>query len=202
MRSRSAAGRMSARAPSSHSILTRQPGQELRLLRAPLFPRRSALDVDGFLGDPEVLRALGGVSENVGTVPIGEEPWGVLRVDGAMSLYGGHLGRRSRQRGLVHHRPTVTPQHVRGALEDVARVLALALVGRGRETPARHASWHELLMRARAGLATREEAETVVRALRSSVRSRGAAAALVGLHRNTFRRQLDELSDWLGGPLW
>ena len=179
--------------------LTRQPGQELRLLRAPLFPRRSALDADGFLGDPEVLEALGGMSENVGTVPIGEEPWGVLRVDGVMSLFGGHLGRRSRQRGLVHHRPTVTPQHVRGALDDVARVLALALEGRA--TPAQHASWHSLLTRSRAGLATREEAEAVVRALRNAARSRGAAAALVGLHRNTFRRQLDELTERFG-PLW
>jgi hypothetical protein len=184
--------------------LSRQPGQELRLLRAPLFPRRSALDVDGFLGDPEVLRALGSASENVGTVPIGEgpEPWGVLRVDGAMSLFGGHLGRRSRQRGLVHHRPTVTPQHVRAALDDVARVLALAFGVPSREAPGRHDSWHELLARTRAGLATRDEAEGVVRALRSAARSRGAAAALVGLHRNTFRRQLDELADRLGGPLW
>jgi hypothetical protein len=179
--------------------LSRQPGQELRLLRAPLYPRRSTLDADGFLGDPDMLRALGGVSENVGTVPIGEAPWGVLRVDGAMSLFGGHLGRRSRQRGLVHHRPTVTPQHVRGALDDVARVLALALEGRAHD--ARHASWHELLTRTRAGLATREEAEAAVRALRSAARSRGAAAALVGLHRNTFRRQLDELAERFG-PLW
>jgi hypothetical protein len=178
--------------------VARQPGQELRLLRAPLFPRRSMVDVDGFLGDPDVIRALGGVSENIGTVPIGEAPWGVLRVDGAMSLFGGHLGRRSRQRGLVHHRPTVTPHHVRGALDEVARVLALSL--EGREAP-QLASWHSLLARSRAGLATREEAEGVVHALRRTARSRGAAAELVGLHRNTFRRQLDELTERFG-PLW
>jgi len=41
----------------------------------------------------------------------------------------------------------------------------------------------------------------VVRALRSTARSRGAAAELVGLHRNTFRRQLDELTERFG-PLW
>jgi hypothetical protein len=178
--------------------LSRQPGQELRLLRAPLFPRRSMVDVDGFLGDPDVIRALGDVSENIGTVPIGEAPWGVLRIDGAMSLFGGHIGRRSRQRGLAHHRPTVTPNHVRGALDEVARVLALAL--EGREAP-QLGSWHSLLARSRAGVATREEAESVVRALRSAARSRGAAAELVGLHRNTFRRQLDELTERFG-PLW
>jgi hypothetical protein len=179
---------------------SRQPGQELRLLRAPLFPRRSALDADGFLGDPEVLAALGGTAENVGTVPIGfDEPWGLLRVDGAMSLFGGHLGRRSRQRGLVHHRPTVTPHHVRAALDDVARLMALALGTRARD--GRGQSWHELLVRARAGLASREEAEAVVRGLRAAARSRGAAAALVGLHRNTFARQLDDIEERFG-PLW
>ena len=172
--------------------------QELRLLHAPLYPRLDDVSPEGFLGWPALQDAMGIDAENVGAVPItaSGQPVGLLRIDGAMSLFGGLIRRSSPQGGLHHHRPTVTPHHVRAALEENARILALTL-GRAADDAESWADWSHWVERARRGHVPTEEVVERLEHLRAAVRTRVQAAALVGVHRNTLRRQLAALADVL-----
>lgn len=175
--------------------------RELRLLHAPLYPRRGTITSEGFLRWEQLLAHFGAEPENTGTVPLvaGNTPLGVLRIDGAMSLFGGHIPRRSPQKALCHHRPTVTPHHLRGALEDVARVVSLALGTNAGDGPAElEVRWSQLIARVRQGLCDESEVTTMIVELRRHARTRAAAADLVGVHRNTFRRQLAVLAEIAG----
>ena len=172
---------------------------ELRLLQAPLFPHRHEVSPEGFLGWPAVEEELSIEAENVGSVPIvaSGQPVGLLRVDGIMSLFGGLLRRGSLQGGLHHHRPTATPWHVRPVLDEVARLLALAL----RPGPARSSEWSDWrswVDLARRGHVPAEEVVQRLEQLRSVARTRVEAARVVGVHRNTFRRQLVALAEAFG----
>ena len=165
--------------------------QEMRLLQAPLYPRRDEISPEGFGGWPALEEELGFVAENVGCVPViaSGRPVGLLRVDGAMSLYGGLVRRSSPQGGLHHHRPTQTPAHIRPVLDEMARLLALTLDFQ----PARAGEWSDWstwVERARRGHVPPEEVAQRLDALRARARTRVLAAQLVGVHRNTLRRQL------------
>jgi len=171
---------------------------ELRLLQAPLFPHRHEVSPEGFLGWPALEEAMALAAENVGSVPImaSGQPVGLLRVDGAMSLFGGVLRRGSAQGGLHHHRPTATPSHLRPVLDEVARLLALSL----RPGPSRAsewADWPSWVEMARRGYVPADEVVQRLERLRALARTRVEAARVVGVHRNTFRRQLAALADAL-----
>jgi hypothetical protein len=171
---------------------------ELRLLQAPLHPKRDRVSSEGFLGWPQLEDALGARSENVGTAPVmaSGQVVGLLRVDGVMSLYGGLLRRSSPQGGLHHHRPMSTPAHARPVLEEVARLLAPVLGGRG-PSASPWSGWTGWVERARHGQVGTDEVLQRLDDLRAEARSRAAAAQVVGVHRNTFRRQLQVLAEVL-----
>jgi len=180
-----------------------QDSRELRLLQAPLYPRRQAISGEGFLGWPLLEDALARDMENVGTVPIlaSGQPVGLLRVDAAMSLFGGHTRRSSPQGGLHHHRPTVTPAHLRPVLEEIAPLLALALDRPG-SSAAGWSGWSRWVDQARRGRIPAEEVIAKVHSLRAAAPSRSHAARLVGVHRNTLRRQLASLAEVIGEDAW
>ena len=98
-------------APPELSLDTaeRLDARELRLLQAPLYPARSDVSSEGFLGWSLLEDALGGASENVGSVPVVRDgrPVGLLRIDGAFSLFAGHIGRGSEQGGSTGTAPPV-----------------------------------------------------------------------------------------------
>ncbi len=171
--------------------------RELRLLQAPLYPRRSATSEEGFLGWVPFVEAVGGPAESVGTVPVlaGGRAVGLLRVDGAMSLFGGHIRRQSPQPGLHHHRPEVLPAHLRPALEELARLLALAMEAPARGAEGGWSDWTPWVRRALAGQIPPERIAARLEALEAAAPTRAAAAALVGVHRNTLRRQLAALRE-------
>jgi hypothetical protein len=179
----------------AHALLDTQ---ELRLLHAPLYPRLHEVSPEGFLGWPALHDAMDLDAENVGTVPItaSGQPVGLLRVDGAMSLFGGLIRRSSDQGGLHHHRPTITPHHVRAVLEEMARILALTL-GHPADRDDAWSDWSHWVERARRGHVPPEEVVVRLERLRAAARTRVQAAALVGVHRNTLRRQLAILADVL-----
>ena len=87
--------------------------REVALLRATLRPHAADIGEEGFLRWPPMLDALGPPT-NVCTSPIvrGDRTIGLLRVDGAMHLFGAHLRRGGPQDVLVQHRPPRTPHHV------------------------------------------------------------------------------------------
>jgi hypothetical protein len=174
--------------------------REMRLLQAPLYPRREAISEEGFLGWPPFEEALGAHPANVGTVPVlaAGQAVGLLRVDGAMSLFGGHIRRQSPQPGLHHHRPGSSPAHLRPALEEVARLLALALSAPAVATGDGWRDWSRWVRQVQLGQIPPEQARERLDALRAAAPSRAAAAELVGVHRNTLRRQLAALADALG----
>ena len=175
--------------------------QEMRLLQAPLYPRRERISEEGFLGWAPFEEAANGPAENVGCVPIlsSGRAVGLIRVDGAMSLFGGHIRRQSLQPGLHHHRPGALPAHLRPALEEAARLLSLS-IGRPRAIDAggSWSDWSRWARLAAAGRVDPTEARERLDRLRSEAPTRAAAAELVGVHRNTFRRQLAALSEALG----
>ena len=168
--------------------------RELRMLAAPLTPRRSAISEDGFLGWPE-LAELVGEPENTGTWPIvtGGRTVGLLRVDGAMSLYGGVLSRQSAHGGLHHHRPAITPAHVRPVLEETAALLALGLGGSDPSADQDWGDWSRWVQQVLRGVVPVEDALARLDELRDAARNRQDAARIVGVHRNTLRRQLRQL---------
>ncbi len=171
---------------------------EMRLLAAPLYPRRDRISAEGFLDWPALAEAVGAPSENVGTVPVvaSGRVVGLLRVDGVMSLYGGLLPRSSSQGGLHHHRPMRTPAHARPVLEEVARLLAPVLGGRA--TPSSPWSdWSGWVERARHGMVPSQDVLQRLDELRAEARTRAGAARVLGVHRNTFRRQLQVLAEVL-----
>lgn len=178
--------------------------REMRLLRAPLYPRRSEISVDGFLGWSELEVALGGPYTNVATIPViaGGRAVGLLRFDGAMSLFGGHLRRASPHGALHDHRPAVFPVHLRGVGEEVCRLLALAMRTPPTPESGDGARWRVFVAEAVAGEHPRETIRSRVAELRELAYTRGRAAAHVGVHRNTFRRQLAALSEAAGGDVW
>jgi len=169
---------------------------ELRLLQAPLFPHRHEVSPEGFLGWPAVEEELAHPSENVGCVPVvaSGQPVGLLRVDGAMSLFGGLLRRGAPQGGLHHHRPTAIPWHIRSVLDEVARLLSLALRP---GLPSEWSDWTSWVERARRGHVPADEVVERIDRLRAQARTRIEASHIVGVHRNTFRRQLSSLADVL-----
>ena len=175
----------------------RLDARELRLLHAPSYPRAHEIGPDGFLGWSAVEEAVGSTPENVGAVPIvrGGRCVGLLRIDGAMSLFAGHIGRTSPQAGLHRHRPVATPAHVRPVIEEVVRLLAAS----GAEAPpAPAAGWARFVDGVAAGTIGPAEAQARLAALHREGPTRGAAADLVGAHRNTFRRHLARLAAVLG----
>ncbi len=172
--------------------------RELHLLSQPVCLPRDALTDEGFAAWPPFDDACEGPHANVGCFPIlaGGQAVGLLRIDGGMSLYGGLVRRGSRQGGLRHHRPRVLPHHLREPCEEVAALIALALPGR-RGARARE-DWSRFVQRVRRGAVTPESATARLAELWGRAPTRSGAAALVGVHRNTFRRHLDELRDALG----
>jgi hypothetical protein len=176
----------------------RLDARELRLLHAPSYPRRYELGSEGFLGWSPLEDALGGPSENVGTAPVVRDgrPVGLLRIDGAMSLFAGHIDRTSPQSGLHRHRPTATPAHVRPVVEEVVRLLAVS--GRATAAAVPAGSWSRFVDEVVAGTIGAVEARARLGALHARAPTRAAASELVGTHRNTFRRQLQRLQEVLG----
>lgn len=175
----------------------RLDARELRLLQAPSWPRRYEIGSEGFLGWSPLEDALGGASENVGTAPVvrGGRTVGLLRIEGAMSLFAGHIDRGSRQAGLHRHRPTATPTHVRPVVEEVVRLLA---VSRPEQAPVQTGSWARFVEDVATGRVGATEARARLVALHGRAPTRGEAADRVGMHRNTFRRQLLRLAETLG----
>lgn len=193
--------------PRNHPLLSIDPAElldsrEMRLLQAPLYPRRSEVSNEGFLGWPRLDEAICGPMENVGTIPIiaSGRPIGLLRVDGAMSLFAGHIRRKSMQGVLHQHRPVQTPAHVRPVLEEVTQLLALAMVGQPTNTEV-WADWSRWVDRVRRRLVDDAEVRDRLNQLRDAAPTRTLAAELVGVHRNTLRRQLTALSEALGEDL-
>jgi hypothetical protein len=185
-----------ARAPSFRFDLEEAllDARELRILSAPLTPRQSAISEDGFLGWPELGEAIG-TSENTGTWPIaaGGRTVALLRVDGVMSLLGGLLPRHGDHGGLHHHRPAVTPAHVRPVLEDVAALLALGMVEDRARADDGWEDWGRWVRQVLRGSIPADDAMARLEILRGQAGTRQDAARLVGVHRNTFRRQLRDL---------
>ncbi|HHO53106.1 MAG TPA: hypothetical protein ENK18_20085 [Deltaproteobacteria bacterium] len=183
--------------PLALDTAERLDARELRLLSAPIYPRRHEISSDGFLGWPPLEDALGVTAENVGTVPVvqGGRAVGLLRIDGAMSMFAGHIPLRSPQAGLRRHRPTVTPAHVRPVIEEVVRLLAIA---GPRGVPADGGGWRRFLDRVTSGQVSRTDAARHLEQLHAQAPTRAAAARLLGLHRNTLRRHLDRLAEQLG----
>jgi len=174
--------------------------REMRLLQAPLYPRRERISEEGFLGWAPFEEAAGGAAENVGCVPIltSGRAVGLLRVDGAMSLFGGHIRRQSLQSGLHHHRPGVLPAHLRPALEEAGRLMSLTMGQQVIDPPSGWADWSRWARLAAAGRIDPDEARERLARLRLEAPTRAAAAELVGVHRNTLRRQLSALAAALG----
>jgi hypothetical protein len=172
--------------------------RESALLRTTLRPVASEVGVEGFLRWPPFEEALGGRAENVATMPIvrGSRTVGLLRVDGAMALFGAHLRRGTGQDALVRFRPPRTPDHVWRAMEDVVSLLALVLADP--TTPGRELHWPSFVEDATHGVLQKEEAVRVLVDLRAQHGSRGDAAEAVGVHRNTFRRHLARLEEAIG----
>jgi hypothetical protein len=176
----------------------RLDARELRLLHAPSWPRRYEIGTEGFLGWSPLEDAIGGPSENVGSAPVVRDgrPVGLLRIDGAMSLFAGHIDRGSRQAGLHRHRPTATPAHVRPVIEEVVRLLAVS--GGAATAPVPAGSWGRWVDEVVAGTVGETEARARLAALHARAPTRAAAAEAVGAHRNTFRRQVRRLQEVLG----
>lgn len=192
--------------PAAPPDLTTDPddhldSRELRLLAAPLYPRRADIGPEGFLGWPAFEAHLGGPAENVGTLPLlrDRRPVAVLRVDGAMSLLAGHVPRRGGQGALHHHRPVRLPHHLRAPLEEVALLLALAPTGGPNRA---RSDWPRFVRDVCAGRVDADAAQARLEVLYAEAPTRGEAAARVGVHRNSFRRQLARLSEVLGAVPW
>ncbi|MEQ1565318.1 MAG: hypothetical protein ABMA64_06745 [Myxococcota bacterium] len=175
----------------------RLDARELRLLQAPSWPRRHEIGSDGFLAWSPLEDALGGPAENVGTAPVvrGGRTVGLVRIDGAMSLFAGAVDRTSRQSALHRHRPTATPAHVRPVVEEVARLLA---VSRPEPAPVAGGPWATFVDQVERGALAPAEARARLAALHARAPSRGEAAAAIGVHRNTFRRWATRLARALG----
>ncbi len=172
--------------------------RELRLLTTSICLPRDEITDEGFAGWSPFDEASGGPHANVGTFPViaGDQPVGLLRVDGGMSLFGGLVRRDSRQRKLRHHRPRVLPAHLRTACEETAALIAVALAERGARAP--KGDWALFVRRVRRGAIEGGEARVYLERVHARAPTRGEAAALVGVHRNTFRRHLAELAEVLG----
>ncbi len=175
--------------------------REMRLLHAPLYPRRRQVGTDGFFGWAELEEWLGGPHDNVGAAPIvaGGRPAGLIRVDGAMSLMGGFLRRGGPQGGLHAHRPAVTPAHARPALEEVAQLVGLVSLGGG---AAEVESWGVFVQAAVRGDRDAEQILSRVAALRDAAGTRRRAAERLGVHRNTLTRHLAALAERVGRDPW
>lgn len=191
-------------APLVLDTAERLDARELRLLSAPIYPRRHEISSDGFLGWPPLEDALGGAAENVGTAPVVRDgrTVGLLRIDGAMSMFAGHIAHRSPQAGLRRHRPIATPAHVRPVIEEIVRLLAVAQRrGGASEGASEGPGWRRLLDRVASGQVSAADAERYLSDLHARAPTRAAAARLLGLHRNTFRRHLERLADQLGADV-
>ena len=179
---------------------------EMRLLQASLFPRRDRISDEGFLGWPNFEDAIGRHSENVGTIPIiaGGRTVALLRIDGAMSLFGGHISRRSVQGGLHHHRPTMTPFHLRPVLEEVSQLIALSLASNPLKGEGLAQGWSSWVQQVTKGLIEPEEIRARLTTLKEMAPNQTAAATELGIHRNTFRRHLQAIARALkeDEPLW
>ncbi|NCG19817.1 MAG: hypothetical protein GWP91_12485 [Rhodobacterales bacterium] len=174
--------------------------RELRLLHAPLYPSAHQIGEDGFLGWDHWRIHTAHPAENTATLPIlqGGRTVGVLRIEGALSLFAGVIPRNGDHGALNSHRPTATPRHLRPALEEVAQLLALVL------TPAQVAQnqdWDRFMTRVRRHHISHSDARRHLEALHQQAPSRGQAAEQIGIHRNTFRRHLVELRTHLGDDL-
>lgn len=172
--------------------------RELQLLSQPTCLPRDALTDEGFAGWPPFDDAADGPHANVGTFPIraGDRTVGLLRVDGAMSLYGGLVRRGSAQSGLRHHRPRVLPHHLRDPCEELAALLAVGLGSAGVRTD--RGDWGRFVQRVARGTLSEQEARAHLDGLFHRAPSRAEAAVAVGVHRNTFRRHLEQLRQALG----
>jgi hypothetical protein len=170
--------------------------RDAAILHGPRWPLRAWLPAEGFATWGPWVEALGVEPESVGTLPIvrGGRVTGLLRVDGAMSLMAGLLRRSGARRELVWHRPPCTPVHVRAALEEVARLLAL--VGDLGPSDTR-AGWQRALRRAQAGEWGSEE-DALLAELSRQAPTQEALGELLGLHRNTVRRHLALLVEAAG----
>ena len=180
--------------------------REMRLLQASLFPRKEHITDEGFLGWPAFEDAVGGSSENVGTIPVisSGRTVALLRIDGAMSLYGGHLSRKSTQGGLHHHRPTTTPFHLRPVLEEVSQLIALSLASKPLKGPDLGKGWSKWVQQVIKGSIEADEINQRLAELRAVAPTQTEAAAELGIHRNTFRRHLRSIAEALDADelLW
>ena len=178
--------------------------REHGLLRTPLFRSARELSEDGFLLWGPMVAALGDVPCNVGTVPLGDGDGsrGLVRVDDVRPVFAGLISGVDAP-GLRRWLPDRVPAHTREMLDQVVRWLGLAApwtAGFARTNGAVDApsDWKRFVASATSGHLAAEAVEHRLVALARMAPGRGAAAALVGVHRNTFRRHLQAIAERFG----
>lgn len=175
--------------------------REHGLLHRPAFPARGACSEEGFLLWAPLCAALGGPPANVGTVPLrrGGRTVALLRVDGVRPLLAS-LPSGPGARELRRWLPERVPAHARAVLEELARWLVLPGAPRqsDRARPSETLDWKAFVAAASAGLLGEAEVQRRLEDLARAAGTRTAAAALLGVHRNTFRRQLQAIARQCG----
>jgi len=180
--------------------------REHGLLRTPLFRSERELSDDGFLRWEPMVAALGASPRNVGTVPLRTRDGavGLLRVDDVRAVFSGLVSGADAP-GLRGWLPDRVPAHAREVLDDVARWFALAAPWSTPRSLSSEAAgpreWRAFMAAAKSGQLSEGVVRSRLEELASQAPTRGAAADLVGIHRNTLRRHMDALSVLYGASV-